>query len=84
KNPWRGTVAILKVAGLEKSKQSRNLESDLIQGDTKKVQGGYGRYQGTWIPFNHALKLAKQYGVNQILSPIFDYLPGPLTQEHIS
>ncbi|KAG0148115.1 hypothetical protein CROQUDRAFT_60931 [Cronartium quercuum f. sp. fusiforme G11] len=74
---YMNATQILKVAGLEKSKRSRILERDLIQGDHEKVQGGYGRYQGTWIPFNRALELAKQYGVDQILSPIFDYLPGP-------
>jgi hypothetical protein len=39
---------ILKVAGLDKSKRTRILEREIIQGEHEKIQGGYGRYQGTW------------------------------------
>lgn len=39
---------ILKVAGVEKGKRTKILERDIAQGPHEKVQGGYGRYQGTW------------------------------------
>lgn len=41
---------ILKVAGIEKGKRTKILEKDIIPGPGpyEKVQGGYGKYQGTW------------------------------------
>jgi len=39
---------ILKVAGVEKGKRTKILEKDIALGPHEKVQGGYGRYQGTW------------------------------------
>ncbi|ORY88011.1 transcription regulator HTH, apses-type DNA-binding domain-containing protein, partial [Leucosporidium creatinivorum] len=39
---------ILKVAGVDKGKRTKILEKDIAMGVHEKVQGGYGRYQGTW------------------------------------
>jgi hypothetical protein len=39
---------ILKVAGIDKGKRTKILEKDIAAGHHEKVQGGYGRYQGTW------------------------------------
>lgn len=41
---------ILKVAGIDKAKRTRILEKDIMTMEPfEKVQGGYGRYQGTWF-----------------------------------
>lgn len=45
---WLNATQILKVAGVEKGKRTKILEKDIAQGVHEKVQGGYGRYQGTW------------------------------------
>ncbi|KAI9625091.1 hypothetical protein H4Q26_016479 [Puccinia striiformis f. sp. tritici PST-130] len=74
---YMNATQILKVAGLDKSKRTRILEREIIQGEHEKIQGGYGRYQGTWVPFTRAKELAVQLNVAQLLVPLFDYLPGP-------
>lgn len=39
---------ILKLAGVEKGKRTKILEKEILIGEHEKVQGGYGKYQGTW------------------------------------
>ncbi|KAJ3122822.1 transcriptional regulator swi6 [Physocladia obscura] len=38
----------------------------------EKIQGGYGRYQGTWVPADRALELAEEYGILERVQPLFD------------
>jgi hypothetical protein len=47
---------ILKVAGVDKGRRTKILEKEIITGPHEKVQGGYGKYQGTWYHclLNHA------------------------------
>ncbi|OAJ43125.1 hypothetical protein BDEG_26506 [Batrachochytrium dendrobatidis JEL423] len=40
---------ILKLAGLAKSQRTKVLESQVHSGEHEKVQGGYGKYQGTCV-----------------------------------
>ncbi|KAJ1563790.1 transcriptional regulator swi6 [Nowakowskiella sp. JEL0078] len=61
---------ILKVAGIEKGKRTKILEREIHIGIHEKVQGGYGKYQGTWIPMERAQELAHQYHVADILRDI--------------
>ncbi|KAJ3115207.1 transcriptional regulator swi6 [Nowakowskiella sp. JEL0407] len=65
---------ILKVAGIEKGKRTKILEREIHSGVHEKVQGGYGKYQGTWVPMTRAQELAHQYHVADILHDIL-YLP---------
>jgi regulatory protein SWI6 len=39
---------ILKIAGIDKGRRTKILEKEIITGPHEKVQGGYGKYQGTW------------------------------------
>ena len=39
---------ILKVAGVEKGRRTKILEKEILPGKHEIVQGGYGKYQGTW------------------------------------
>lgn len=39
---------VLKIAGIEKAKRTKILEKEILTGEHEKVQGGYGKYQGTW------------------------------------
>ncbi|ANB15448.1 transcriptional regulator SWI6 [Sugiyamaella lignohabitans] len=64
---------ILKVAGVEKSKRTKVLEKEILTGVHEKVQGGYGKYQGTWIPFERAVDLCKQYSVYDVLEPLLKF-----------
>lgn len=64
---------ILKVAGVEKSKRTKVLEREVLTGEHEKVQGGYGKYQGTWIPFERGIELCRNYGVLEILDPLLSF-----------
>lgn len=45
---YLNATQILKVAGIEKGKRTKILEREVLTGEHEKVQGGYGKYQGTW------------------------------------
>lgn len=64
---------ILKVAGLDKGKRTKILEKEIQTGVHEKVQGGYGKYQGTWISFDRGLEVCRQYGVLDLLNPLLTY-----------
>ncbi|KUI61590.1 Start control protein cdc10 [Cytospora mali] len=64
---------ILKVAGLDKGKRTKILEKEIQTGEHEKVQGGYGKYQGTWISFDRGVQVCRQYGVEDVLRPLLTY-----------
>ncbi|KAJ1651816.1 Transcription factor MBP, partial [Dispira simplex] len=63
---------IFKVAGLDKSKRTRCLERRVHNGVHEKVQGGYGRYQGTWVPLEKAVDLVREFGLWDRLKGILE------------
>ncbi|KAF7353091.1 Cell division cycle-related protein res2/pct1 [Mycena venus] len=84
---WLNATQILKVAGFDKPQRTRVLEREVQKGEHEKVQGGYGKYQGTWIPLERGLSLAKQYNCEQLLRPIIEFQPAakspPLAPKHL-
>ncbi|EGV63779.1 hypothetical protein CANTEDRAFT_121444 [Yamadazyma tenuis ATCC 10573] len=70
---WINATHILKIAKFPKARRTRILEKDVQTGIHEKVQGGYGKYQGTYIPLNLGAELAKTFGVYNVLRPIFDF-----------
>ncbi|TIA67534.1 apses transcription factor [Aureobasidium pullulans] len=73
---WINATHILKVADFDKPTRTRILEREVQKGTHEKVQGGYGKYQGTWIPLPEGRQLADRNRVLDKLRPIFDYVPG--------
>ena len=73
KDSWLNATQILKVAGIEKGKRTKVLEKEILIGEHEKVQGGYGKYQGTWIKFERGLEFCRQYGVEDVLRPLLTY-----------
>lgn len=69
---------ILKVAGVEKSKRTKILEKEILTGAHEKVQGGYGKYQGTWIPYERGVDLCRQYSVYDVLQPLLAFDPAQI------
>ncbi|CAD6591506.1 MAG: hypothetical protein ASARMPREDX12_005196 [Alectoria sarmentosa] len=67
---------ILKVADYDKPARTRILEREVQKGVHEKIQGGYGKYQGTWVPLREGRLLAERNGVLEKLRPIFDFVPG--------
>lgn len=47
---WINATHILKVADFDKPARTRILEREVQKGTHEKVQGGYGKYQGTHHP----------------------------------
>ncbi|ORY99144.1 hypothetical protein BCR43DRAFT_523146 [Syncephalastrum racemosum] len=72
---YMNATQILKVAGIEKGRRTKILEREVHSGEHEKVQGGYGKYQGTWIPLEIGRELAQRYGVMELLLPIVDFDP---------
>ncbi|KAK3661171.1 transcriptional regulator swi6 [Elasticomyces elasticus] len=70
---WLNATQILKVAGVDKGKRTKVLEKEILVGEHEKVQGGYGKYQGTWISYRRGREFCRQYGVEDILRPLLDY-----------
>jgi len=86
---WLNATQILKVAGFDKPQRTRVLEREIQKGTHEKIQGGYGKYQGTWVPLDRGIELAKQYGVDHLLAALFNFQPSsnespPLAPKHVT
>lgn len=75
---WVNATHILKAAGFDKPARTRILERDVQKGNHEKVQGGYGKFQGTisswqsFIQIFHYEYIAKKLiGISQLQEPIF-------------
>ncbi|KAI8616357.1 transcription regulator HTH, apses-type DNA-binding domain-containing protein [Chytriomyces sp. MP71] len=69
---WLNATQLLKVAGItEKSRRTKILEACHLEGPCEKVQGGFGKYQGTWVPVDKAVEMCKQYGIMERIEPLF-------------
>ncbi|RKP07095.1 hypothetical protein THASP1DRAFT_17577 [Thamnocephalis sphaerospora] len=77
---FMNATQILKVARFDKPKRTRILEREVQTGPHEKVQGGYGKYQGTWVSMQRSVELAEQYGAYDDLRPIIEFRP----EEHPS
>lgn len=72
---YLNATQILKIAGIEKARRTRILEKEILTGEHEKVQGGYGTFQGTWIPMQRAQELAINYSVYHLIRPLLDFDP---------
>ena len=70
---WLNATQILKVAGIDKGKRTKVLEKEILSGEHEKVQGGYGKYQGTWVSYKRGREFCRQYGVEEMLRPLLEY-----------
>jgi len=70
---WLNSTQILKVAGVDKGRRTKILEKEIQTGEHEKVQGGYGKYQGTWIPFERGVEVCRQYGVEEVLHKLLTH-----------
>lgn len=70
KDDWVNATQILKLCNFPKAKRTKILEKGVQQGQHEKVQGGYGRFQGTWIPLADARRLADEYGITAEMAPV--------------
>ena len=70
KDDWVNATQILKLCNFPKAKRTKILEKCVQMGRHEKVQGGYGRFQGTWIPLEDARNLAGEFQISPDLVPI--------------
>ncbi|KAB8225021.1 hypothetical protein BDV33DRAFT_164444 [Aspergillus novoparasiticus] len=74
---WLNATQILKVAGVVKARRTKTLEKEIAAGEHEKVQGGYGKYQGTWVNYQRGVELCREYHVEEMLRPLLEYDMGP-------
>lgn len=74
---WLNATQILKVAGVAKARRTKTLEKEIAAGEHEKVQGGYGKYQGTWVNYRRGVELCQEYHVEELLRPLLDYDMSP-------
>ncbi|KAI8337663.1 hypothetical protein BC941DRAFT_40384 [Chlamydoabsidia padenii] len=72
---YMNATQILKVAGLEKGRRTKILEREIDPSQGEKVQGGYGKFQGTWIPLQISIELARRYQVYDLLQTMLEFDP---------
>lgn len=78
RDDWINITQIFKIANYSKAKRTKILETESINFTFfEKIQGGYGKFQGTWIPLNDARLIVYKYRidnvvVNKVLSFILD------------
>lgn len=72
---WVNATQILKVAGLPKAQRTRVLEREVHNHTHEKIQGGYGRFQGTWVPLDFARAFAAKYCEGGPIR-VLEYAPG--------
>ncbi|KAI1778481.1 ANK-repeat protein MBP1 [Hypoxylon cercidicola] len=73
---WINATHILKAAGFDKPARTRILEREVQKDVHEKIQGGYGKYQGTWIPLEAGEQLARRNNIYERLRLIFEFTPG--------
>ncbi|KAK9454540.1 hypothetical protein V1511DRAFT_460546 [Dipodascopsis uninucleata] len=78
---YLNATQILKVGGVDKGRRTKILEKEIHTGEHEKVQGGYGKYQGTWVPFERGREFCKQYGVDEFLEPLLEFDPSAPNSE---
>ncbi|KAK3838541.1 MAG: hypothetical protein JOS17DRAFT_679354 [Linnemannia elongata] len=85
---YLNATQILKVAEFDKPQRTRILEREVQKGEHEKVQGGYGKYQGTWVPYERGVQLCQEYNVMDVLQPLLGYEiranSPPLAPKHVT
>ncbi|SCV01429.1 LANO_0F11738g1_1 [Lachancea nothofagi CBS 11611] len=75
---WVNITQVFKIASFSKTQRTKILEKESNMIKHEKIQGGYGRFQGTWIPLENALYLVEKYNVNDlVVSTILNFLLDP-------
>ncbi|KAJ2157763.1 Transcription factor mbp1 [Coemansia sp. RSA 552] len=77
RDSYVNVTQILKCAQYDKPHRTRFLEREIHTGIHEKIQGGYGKYQGTWVPLDRAVALARRLGVFEALRSLLEYSPAP-------
>ncbi|SCU95256.1 LAME_0F11408g1_1 [Lachancea meyersii CBS 8951] len=75
---WVNITQVFKIASFSKTQRTKILEKESNMVKHEKIQGGYGRFQGTWIPLENAQYLVQKYNVNDlVVSTILNFQLDP-------
>lgn len=71
---WVNITQVFKIAQFSKTQRTKVLEKESNDMRHEKVQGGYGRFQGTWIPLENAKYMVKKYNIKDpVVTTILGY-----------
>lgn len=71
---WINITQVFKIAKFSKTQRTKVLEKESNDMENEKVQGGYGRFQGTWIPLDKAKYMVSKYNIRDpVVSKILDF-----------
>ncbi|SCU97921.1 LADA_0H09318g1_1 [Lachancea dasiensis] len=75
---WINITQVFKIASFSKTQRTKILEKESNMVKHEKIQGGYGRFQGTWIPLENAHYLIEKYNVQDlVVSTILNFQLDP-------
>ncbi|AET40994.1 SBF complex DNA-binding subunit SWI4 Ecym_7145 [Eremothecium cymbalariae DBVPG len=76
---WVNITQVFKVASFTKTQRTKVLEKESTDINHEKIQGGYGRFQGTWIPLLSAQNLVAKYCITDIVVlTLINFKPDPM------
>lgn len=79
KNDWINMTQVFKIANFSKAQRTKILEKEATNMEHEKVQGGYGRFQGTWVPLSVANMLVEKYKVeNPVVQTLLEFKLDPM------
>lgn len=64
RDDWINITQVFKIAEFTKTRRTKVLEKESPGMQHEKVQGGYGRFQGTWIPLDAAKYITNKYNIS--------------------
>lgn len=71
---WINITQVFKIAKFSKTQRTKVLEKESSDMENEKVQGGYGRFQGTWIPLDKAKYMVNKYNIRDpVVNKILEF-----------
>lgn len=75
---WINVTQVFKIAQFSKTQRTKILEKESTNMKHEKVQGGYGRFQGTWVPIEAARFMTEKYKIdNPVVNTILTFQLDP-------
>lgn len=75
---WVNITQVFKIAQFSKTQRTKVLEKEANDMRHEKVQGGYGRFQGTWIPLENAKYMVSKYNIRDpVVNTILEFKLDP-------
>ena len=76
---WINITQVFKIGNFSKNQRTKILEKESSKVQHEKVQGGYGRFQGTWVPRENARMIVDKYKiVDAVADCIINFIPDPM------